>query len=70
MMLAGGTMVLVDVFTALGAWMLLVFTLAANVLYHDYWSIEEAQRQRPQRNSFYNNVAVMGGRCRTRLALL
>jgi len=60
-MLAGGTMVLADVYAALGAWMLLVFTLAANVLYHDFWSLGAGERRRSKRNSFYNNVAVMGG---------
>ena len=60
-MLAGGTMVLADLYAGLGSWLLVVFTLAANVLYHDYWSIEDAARRRSQRNSFYNNVAVMGG---------
>lgn len=54
-------MVLADFFVALGAWLLVVFTLAANVLYHDYWSIDDAERRCTQRSSFYNNVAVMGG---------
>ena len=60
-MLVGGTMVLFDVLAATGGLLLLVFTLAANLLYHDYWRFEDDERRRSQRNSFYNNVAVMGG---------
>jgi putative oxidoreductase len=61
LMLVGGTLVLLDILTVAGASMLIVFTIAANVLYHDFWSIDEPAKRRQQRNSFYNNVAVMGG---------
>ena len=61
LMIVGGALVLLGTYAAAGAAMLIVFTIAANVLYHDFWSVEDQQKRRQERNSFYNNVAVMGG---------
>ncbi|MBT5050364.1 MAG: DoxX family membrane protein [Rhodospirillaceae bacterium] len=62
MMLLGGASVLLDVYTTIGAGILIAFTLLANVLYHDFWNHKDnwAERNRSL-YVFCNNTAVMGG---------
>jgi len=60
-MLAGGTMVALDYHAAIGAAGLVVFTVLANLLYHDFWAMEPGRMRDNHRNIFCNNIAVMGG---------
>lgn len=61
LMLVGGSLVLLDAYSVVGAAMLIVFTMAANLVYHDFWTVQDQEKRRRERNSFYSNVAVMGG---------
>jgi putative oxidoreductase len=61
MMLVGGSMVLLNVFSRYGAALLLVFTVAATILFQNFWSIEDAARRREKRTSFIYNLAIIGG---------
>ncbi|MFL2668734.1 MAG: DoxX family protein [Alphaproteobacteria bacterium] len=62
MMLAGGTSILIDYYTQIGASILIAFTILANFLYHDFWNKKGdwAERNRAI-YTFCNNIAVMGG---------
>ena len=40
----GATMVLFDVFTRLGAVLLIIFSVVATAMFHRYWSMEDAMR--------------------------
>ncbi|MDC0033524.1 DoxX family protein [Alphaproteobacteria bacterium] len=62
MMLVGGLSVLLDVYTEIGANVLIAFTVLANVLYHDFWNHKDdwAERNRAL-YVFCNNTAVIGG---------
>ena len=60
-MLAGGAMVALDFHAAAGAAGLIVFTVLANLLYHDFWAMEDGRPRDNHRNIFCNNIAVMGG---------
>jgi len=60
-MLAGGAMVALDVHARAGAIGLIVFTILANLLYHDFWAMEPGRNRDNHRNIFCNNIAVMGG---------
>jgi len=60
-MLVGGVMVALDYHAALGAGALIVFTVLANLLYHDFWTMEDGRLRDNHRNIFCNNIAVMGG---------
>ncbi len=60
-MLVGGVMVALDYHAALGASALIVFTVLANLLYHDFWAMEDGRARDNHRNTFCNNIAVMGG---------
>jgi len=60
-MLAGGTMVALDFHAAAGAAGLILFTVLANLLYHDFWAMEPGRMRDNHRNIFCNNIAVIGG---------
>ena len=60
-MLAGGTMVIFDVYARSGAWMLIGFTVIATILYQNFWSIADPARRREKRGTFFNNLAILGG---------
>lgn len=60
-MLVGGVMVGLDYHAAIGAWLLIVFTLLANLLYHHFWSMNDPRLRQTHTWIFCNNIAVMGG---------
>lgn len=60
-MLAGGVMVALDFYAWIGAAALLVFVVAANLLYHDFWAMGDPEKKRTHTYFFLNNIAVMGG---------
>lgn len=61
MMLAGGVMVVVDVYSDVGAILLIVFTLIATYLYQNFLSVEDVEERRKRRGAFFNNLAILGG---------
>ena len=62
MMLVGGVSVLLDLYSAIGASLLILFTLLANLLYHDFWNHKDDPVERNRSlYVFCNNTAVMGG---------
>lgn len=56
--LGGGLMLLANIRTSQAAWMLIVFTVLATLLYHTGWSGEGGQMQM---TSFLKNLAIIGG---------
>lgn len=61
LMLVGGTMVGLDLYAPIGAGMLILFTIFANLLYHNFWSMTDPELHERHLYIFFNNVAVMGG---------
>jgi putative oxidoreductase len=61
MMFTGSIMVLLNVYAAFGAELLIIFTIVATVLYHNFWSTEDPRQRRGKRNNVVNNVAMVGG---------
>ncbi|NQU71755.1 MAG: DoxX family protein [Rhodospirillales bacterium] len=60
-MIVGGLMIAVDYYAWAGAAGLILFTVMANFLYHDFWTLEDPQRRQTHTWIFCNNIAVMGG---------
>jgi putative oxidoreductase len=60
-MLAGGAMVILDVYARIGGWMLIGFTVVATILYQNFWAISDPARRREKRGTFFNNLAILGG---------
>lgn len=56
--LGGGLMLLVNYKTSYAAWMLIIFTVFATLLYHTNWSGADAQMQI---TNFLKNLAIIGG---------
>lgn len=57
----GGLMVLSGWYAAVGALMLIVFTITAMLAYHHFWIMSEVARRNTARLFFLNNCAVLGG---------
>ena len=55
----GGASVVLGLFPAFGALALAVFTLAATVLYHNFWSMQGEERA-SHLNAFVSNLALVG----------
>jgi putative oxidoreductase len=60
-MLAGGLMVIFDIYSQIGAWMLIVFTVFVTLLYQSFWTFKGPERRREKRGTFFNNLAILGG---------
>ena len=60
-LLLGGLSVLFEFYVWIGAGMLVVFTVLANVLYHDFWVMTEPRQKQTHLWIFCNNIAVTGG---------
>lgn len=58
--LGGGFMVLLGWHARMGAMLLAVFTVAATLMFHNFWSVEATQ-YRNQLNHFMKNLAILGG---------
>lgn len=60
MQLAGGVMVALDWHTRLGAGILIVFTIAACVLFHRFWEVEDPLRRHFHISFLFSNAAIIG----------
>jgi putative oxidoreductase len=58
--LGGGILLAVGYKARWAALILAVFTLAAGILFHDYWAADAAQKMGQQIN-FWKNIAMTGG---------
>lgn len=56
--LGGSIMLLLNYKTSYAAWMLIIFTVLATLLYHTNWSGADAQMQI---TAFLKNLAIIGG---------
>lgn len=58
---AGSALVLADWHAEIGAWFLIVFTVAANALFHRYWTVQDPGRRNVTRLLLLNGIAILGG---------
>lgn len=59
--LIGGVMVALDWKTAVGAALLIVFTLAASAIFHRFWLVSDPLRRHFHVSNLFGNAAVIGG---------
>ena len=45
----------------IGAWFLIVFTIAATAIFHRFWQVSDPMRRNIGRIMFLNNTAILGG---------
>ncbi len=58
--LGGGILLAVGFKARWAALALAIFTIAAGILFHNYWAVEAAQKMGQQIN-FWKNIAISGG---------
>ena len=58
--LGGGLLLAIGYKARWAALVLALFTLAAAILFHNYWAVEAAQKMAQQIN-FWKNIAISGG---------
>ena len=56
----GGILVLLDVGTDIGVYLLLLFTVAATVIFHRFWRVGDPLMRHMHVSSLFSNIAVVG----------
>ncbi|HSS26385.1 MAG TPA: DoxX family protein [Usitatibacter sp.] len=59
--LGGGILLLVGFKARWAGLVLAIFTLAAGLLFHDYWNLTDAAQVAANKINFWKNVAISGG---------
>lgn len=59
--LGGGILLLVGFKARWAGLVLAIFTLAAGLLFHDYWNLTDAAQIAANKINFWKNVAISGG---------
>lgn len=57
----GCALLLADWHPRIGAWCLIVFTVAANAIFHRYWLVADPGRRNVTRLLLLNGMAILGG---------
>lgn len=61
MQFVGGLLIAFDTYTAVGAVILIVFTIVATAIFHRYWEVEDPLRRHLHQSFIFSNCAVLGG---------
>ena len=57
----GCALLLADWHAGIGAGCLIVFTVAANAMFHRYWTVQDPARRNVTRLLLLNGIAILGG---------
>lgn len=61
MQFAGGMLVALDTGRALGAGILIVFTVLATAIFHQYWRVDDPLRRHLHASFIFSNCGIIGG---------
>jgi len=61
MQFAGGLSIALDWHRALGASMLILFTVVATAIFHQYWRVEDPLRRHLHVSFIFSNCGIVGG---------
>lgn len=61
MQFAGCALLLLDLYALVGAWLLIVFTVAATAIFHRFWEKPDPVVRNIATIMFLNNTATLGG---------
>tara|TARA_B110000444_G_scaffold226126_1_gene230444 strand:+ start:673 stop:1044 length:372 start_codon:yes stop_codon:yes gene_type:complete len=56
----GGTLLILDLYTNIGASLLIVFTIAASIIFHRFWNVREPLRRHLHLSFIFSNCAIVG----------
>ncbi len=59
--IVGGASIVLGYKARLGAILLIIFLVPATLIFHDFWTIEDAEAQKTQMIMFMKNLSIMGG---------
>jgi putative oxidoreductase len=59
--ITGGALVALDYHRDVGAVMLIVFTILATAIFHQYWKVQDPLRRHLHISFIYNNTGLVGG---------
>lgn len=60
LMFVGGVLLLSGFQARLGAWLLIIFTIPAVIIFHDFWNLE-GQEKISEKALFMKDIAIIGG---------
>ena len=58
---AGSILVALDIHTAIGAWLLILFTVLATAIFHRFWLVDDPLRRHIHKSIIFSNVGLVGG---------
>ncbi len=61
MQYAGAVMIGLDVWTEVGAAILIAFTVLASAIFHRFWEVEDPLRRHLHQSFLFSNCAIIGG---------
>jgi len=61
MLFGGSALVLADWHADIGAWCLIVFTVAATAIFHRFWNMQDPAKRNSSRITVLANTAIVGG---------
>ncbi len=56
----GGILVLLDIRTDIGAYLLILFTFAATAIFHRFWQIDDPLRRHLHLSFVFSNIGIVG----------
>jgi putative oxidoreductase len=57
---AGGILVLLDIQTDIGAYLLILFTVAATVIFHRFWLVPDPLMRHIHKSIIFSNIGIVG----------
>lgn len=58
---AGSILVLLDVRTEIGVWLLILFTVLATAIFHRFWLVGDPLRRHIHKSIIFSNIGIVGG---------
>ncbi len=58
---AGGILVLLDIRTDIGVYLLILFTVAATVIFHRFWLVGDPLLRHIHMSVLFSNIGIVGG---------
>ena len=57
---AGGILVLLDIRTDIGAYLLILFTIAATIIFHRFWQVADPLLRHIHMSVLFSNIGIVG----------
>ncbi len=58
---AGSILLVLDLWTDIGVYLLILFTLLATAIFHRYWLVDDPLRRHIHKSIIFSNIGIVGG---------